>query len=154
MMTGLLMVSLRKCCRSDFSRHGSWPSRPMTLFSPMAATSTIFIIPSRCGGLIGFIGLRRRFRQSEAQHDGPGIQRDGNENGQVRRGDQIDTPARVRHESNRSCDAKQIARRISDKWVDRKGAATGLASDEVAIGEAERKLQSSQIDDHQFGAKK
>ena len=36
-------VSARKCCRSDFSRHGSVPSCPITPFSATAATSTICI---------------------------------------------------------------------------------------------------------------
>src|SRR6185437_23481 len=47
MMTGRSMVSARKCARSDFSRQGNWPARPMTPFSPTAATSTIFIIRLR-----------------------------------------------------------------------------------------------------------
>src|ERR1700688_876684 len=47
MMTGRLSVTLRKCFRSDFSRHGNWPLRPMTLLSPIAATSTIFIATPR-----------------------------------------------------------------------------------------------------------
>ena len=38
MTTGLPMVTARKCCMSDLSRHGSALSRPITPFSATAAT--------------------------------------------------------------------------------------------------------------------
>ena len=39
--TGLPIVSARKCCMSDFSRHGITPPRPITPFSATAAMMTI-----------------------------------------------------------------------------------------------------------------